>query len=383
VLPVAQYVRMSTDHQKYSIANQEDRIARYAADHGMVVLRTYQDSGKSGVTIRGRKGLQELVRDVHAEGCPFKFILVFDVSRWGRFQDTDESAFYEYVCKRAGAPVLYCEEAFTDYDGPMTTVIKSIKRAMAAEFSRELGAKVFAGQKRQLLNGYWQGGGAKYGTRRQLVSDGGANKGALSRGDRKSLQADHVILVPGDPAEVRIVRDVFRWFVIDRLNEGAIALRLNRAGKKTQQGRVWCNMSVRRVVNSEIYVGTMVWNKTSCRLGAKRTCNTCDKWIRAPMKGQPLVRREMYDAAQKIIASRRKKFSEASMLENLRVLFQERGVITTQIVDNCQYTPWSETYRRHFGTLAAACAVAGLPLLAAPGKHGRRNTAPDARVHRG
>jgi DNA invertase Pin-like site-specific DNA recombinase len=40
-------------------------------------------------------------------------VLVYDVSRWGRFQDIDESAHYEFVCKQAGIKVAYCAEDTT------------------------------------------------------------------------------------------------------------------------------------------------------------------------------------------------------------------------------------------------------------------------------
>jgi hypothetical protein len=36
-------------------------------------------------------------------------ILVLDVSRWGRFQDIDESAYYEFLCRRAGMQVGFLE----------------------------------------------------------------------------------------------------------------------------------------------------------------------------------------------------------------------------------------------------------------------------------
>ena len=44
----AQYVRMSTEHQKYSTENQRDMIQEYAETHGMSIVRTYADDGKSG-----------------------------------------------------------------------------------------------------------------------------------------------------------------------------------------------------------------------------------------------------------------------------------------------------------------------------------------------
>src|SRR5260370_1038738 len=51
LVPAAQYVRMSTEDQQYSIANQQAAIRTYAKSHGYVVASTYADEGKSGVGI--------------------------------------------------------------------------------------------------------------------------------------------------------------------------------------------------------------------------------------------------------------------------------------------------------------------------------------------
>ncbi|MEO6246527.1 MAG: hypothetical protein ABIQ12_13930 [Opitutaceae bacterium] len=40
-------------------------------------------------------------RRAHAS-CGLAHAASYDVSRWGRFQDADESGYYEYICKRAG-----------------------------------------------------------------------------------------------------------------------------------------------------------------------------------------------------------------------------------------------------------------------------------------
>jgi DNA invertase Pin-like site-specific DNA recombinase len=60
----AQYVRMSTEQQKYSIDNQADAISRYADHRGMVIVRSYEDAGKSGLNLEGRAGLRQLLQDV-------------------------------------------------------------------------------------------------------------------------------------------------------------------------------------------------------------------------------------------------------------------------------------------------------------------------------
>ncbi len=106
ILRAAQYVRMSTDYQQYSIENQAVVIGAYAQLHKLSIVRTYRDEGESGLKIKNRKGLTQLIADVQCGEADFGHILVFDVSRWGRFQDVDESAHYEFICKQAGIRVV-------------------------------------------------------------------------------------------------------------------------------------------------------------------------------------------------------------------------------------------------------------------------------------
>ncbi|WP_426443214.1 recombinase family protein [Bradyrhizobium genosp. P] len=106
----ARYVRMSTDYQQHSIENQAVVIATYAELHKLAIIRTYRDEGESGLKIENRGGLAELIEDVRSGQAGFGHLLVFDVSRWGRFQDVDESAHYEFICRKAGIKVAYCSE---------------------------------------------------------------------------------------------------------------------------------------------------------------------------------------------------------------------------------------------------------------------------------
>ena len=90
----AQYVRMSTEHQQYSTNNQADKILEYAQRRNMEIVCTYADEGKSGLSLDGRASLQRLIADAESGQADFSLVLVYDVSRWGRFQDADEAAFY-------------------------------------------------------------------------------------------------------------------------------------------------------------------------------------------------------------------------------------------------------------------------------------------------
>ena len=71
LVPAAQYLRMSTEHQQYSLENQSTAIQIYAEAQGFEVVRTYFDSAKSGLVLRHRTGLQQLLQDVvgGTSGC--------------------------------------------------------------------------------------------------------------------------------------------------------------------------------------------------------------------------------------------------------------------------------------------------------------------------
>jgi hypothetical protein len=92
----------------------------------------------------------------------------------------------------AGIQVAYCAEQFENDGSPVSTIVKGVKRAMAGEYSRELSAKVFAGQCRLIELGFRQGEPEGYGPNRALIDQSGSVKGQLSRGEHKSLQTDRV-----------------------------------------------------------------------------------------------------------------------------------------------------------------------------------------------
>src|SRR5437773_3135642 len=222
VVPAAVYVRMSTEHQQYSTSNQMDVILEYAKRRGMQIVKEYSDEGKSGLNIQGRESLARMIQDVQNGQIKFSAILVYDVSRWGRFQDADESAYYEYICRRAGVSVHYCAEQVENDGSPVATIVKGVKRAMAGEYSRELSAKVFQGACRLIQLGFKQGGTAGFGLRRMLIDQNGERKGMLKMGEQKSIQTDRVVLVRGPEEETKVVRWIYRAFITDGKTESEI-----------------------------------------------------------------------------------------------------------------------------------------------------------------
>ena len=83
-----------------------------------------------------------MIAHVQERKADFDVILVYDVSRWGRFQDVDESAYYEFIRKKAGIQVLYCAEQFKNDGGFVSAIMKNIRRVAAGDYSRDLSAGV-------------------------------------------------------------------------------------------------------------------------------------------------------------------------------------------------------------------------------------------------
>jgi DNA invertase Pin-like site-specific DNA recombinase len=254
---------MSTEHQQYSLENQSMAIQKYAESHSLEVVRTYSDAAKSGLVLRRRTGLQQLLQDVVSGAASYRAILVYDVSRWGRFQDTDESAHYEFLCKSAGVPVHYCAETFANDNTLASLVMKALKRTMAGEYSRDLGVRVFAGHKRLTLLGFKAGGVPGYGLRRMLVSAAGVQKQELTFGERKSIATDRVILVPGPPDEVQTVKDIYRTFISDKRSLCSIARKLNSNGVPRPGHSKWDYSAVRTILTHPTYVGCAVFGQIS------------------------------------------------------------------------------------------------------------------------
>jgi DNA invertase Pin-like site-specific DNA recombinase len=355
----AQYVRMSTEHQKYSTENQSDTIARYAAQRGISIVRTYADEGKSGLKLDGREALQTMIEDVETGRADYTVILVYDVSRWGRFQNADESAYLEYICTRAGIAVQYCAEQFEN-DGSLTaTIIKSMKRAMAGEYSRELSTKVFAGQCRLITLGFRQGGTAGYGLRRRLVNEHRQPKADLRAGEHKSLQTDRVILVPGPDEEVRNIRRMYRLFVESRRSEREIAELLNDEGLTSDLGRPWTRGTVHQVLTNEKYIGNNVFNRVSFKLKKRRVRNPPDLLVRAAGAFEAVIEPDLFRRAALIIGERSRRYSDVEMLDGLAALLREAGGLSSLVIDEREDLPSSSAYRSRFGSLLRAYKLIG------------------------
>lgn len=298
-LSAAQYVRMSTDHQQYSIENQAAVIAAYAQARGLEIVRTYRDDGESGLAIKNRPGLIGLIADVCQGRANFDHILIYDVSRWGRFQDTDESAHYEFVCRQAGVTVSYCAES-------------------------------------------------------------GRSKGVLEAGQWKSLQTDRIILRPGPQHEIETVRRIFDRFVNGHRTETKIARELNLCGVFNRD-RPWTCGKIHYLLQNDNCIGTNRYNRHSAKLRTARKENAPADWIKKEGVFEPIVDKEIFAKAQQVLRDRQhcRGMSDEEMLKRLRVLLHRRGRLSRDVINETEGVPGSTAYLARFGSLSKAYRLIG------------------------
>ena len=192
---------MSTEHQKYSTENQGEIIRRYAEHGGIRLVRTYADHGKSGLRFDGRDALKRLIDDVRAGRTDFNAVLVYDVSRWGRFQDADESAYYEFLCKQAGIIVHYCAEQFEN-DGSLTDAYE--RKSLPG--NQVLAIRRIIEQRRATGKGLGHGGRESSRNRKRVSAE------SLVRAYRKETQRQTLLVKRATLSQTRLL------FVVNALH---------------------------------------------------------------------------------------------------------------------------------------------------------------------
>ncbi|EOL8960037.1 recombinase family protein [Cronobacter sakazakii] len=357
---VAQYLRMSTDHQQYSLHNQSEYIKDYAEKNNMEIAYTYDDAGKSGVSIIGRHSLQQLLSDVEQKKIDIQAVLFYDVSRFGRFQNSDEAAYYSLLFERNGVDLIYCSEPIPTKDFPLeSSVILNIKRSSAAYHSRNLSEKVFIGQVNLIKLGYHQGGMAGYGLRRLLVDENGIAKEILGFRKRKSIQTDRVILIPGPKNEINIVNSIYDLFIDDNMPEFIIAERLNEQNIPAENGTLWTRAKIHQILTNEKYIGNNIYNKTSSKLKSRLVKNPKNEWVRCDKAYKPIISKKKYNKAQEIIQLRSVHLTNEELLEMLKQKLESNGKLSGFIIDEDDTGPSSSVYRTRFGGLLRAYTLIG------------------------
>jgi hypothetical protein len=251
-------------------------------------------------------------------------------------------------------PVHYCSEVFINDGQLSTSILKCLRRTVAAEYSRDLSAKCFRAQKRLAELGFRVGGTSGYGLRRMAISSDGCRTQLLGSGEYKSIVNDHVKLVPGPNEEVEVVRNIFSMALAGTTYR-TIAAELNRQEIPYRRGCSWPHTAIPRILRNRKYIGSNVWNQTSRKLGTSAKGNPPDQFVVVPDAFSPIVDSSTFERVQEVHPNGR-RWTREQLLQRAQELADQPG--SHQIAE-----PSMRTLRRR---------LVGLPSL-----RSRRGTRPE------
>jgi site-specific DNA recombinase len=234
------YYRMSTDRQESSIAEQREAVVAYAAKHGYRILREYLDEGISGDATEKRAGFKRMLADATARG-DFAVVLCWDQDRFGRF-DPLEAGYWIKPLRDAGVRLETIAQGRIDWEDFAGQIIYTVQQGGKHQFLRDLSRNTTRGMLAKARVGKWLGGPPPYG---YALRDGR--------------------LAPGDPAEVEVVRWLFRTYLETDISVRGLTASLNERGVPAPNGGLWNIAVVHKILTRPTYTGDPVWNRR--RLG--------------------------------------------------------------------------------------------------------------------
>lgn len=302
-IPVGAYVRCSTDMQDHSIEDQSKAILRYAEVNGFEVTEWFKDEGTSG-RFSWRPEFQRLVRLVEAHRVPFSTLLVYDVSRWGRFEDLDEAAFWEFYLKRNGISVVYTNESFKDDGSFEGSILKTLSRLEAKKRSEDQSRIVTERSRMNAERGYSSGGSAPFGYKRLLVDEKGLPIRVLEPGEHKVEKKQRVAFTLGDPQEVAIVKRIFELYANRRYGERRIVELLNKESIPSPGGGYWSLGTLHAVLCRPAYYGARVYYRQNQKRFRERKSGPYwyprEEWVIKENAHPAIISKAIFEKAQEI-----------------------------------------------------------------------------------
>lgn len=297
---IAYYRHSAEDKQENSIAIQRQHIEKFAREYNIEIIHEEADEGKSGL-LANRPAFERLFSNwVENPKAPnFDYVLVYDVSRWGRFQNQDEAGYFTHICTKYGKEVIYVSRGFPNAANQLISNLEtSIQRYAAAAYSRELSDKVFHGCVKVSEQGYSAGGTAVYGMTRLLLDVNKNPIRILKTGEHKQIANERVTFTPINDETTETVRKIFYLFVKERYSISTIVTYLNQKKILSDNRKLWNKSKVVKILMDEAYIGTRIYNKTWRRLKQKSHKNPRSEWIVVPNAFKGVVDEQTFKDAQ-------------------------------------------------------------------------------------
>ena len=300
----AMYIRLSMEdedvslnrkEESNSISSQRELLKAYIENHSELKdtkVQEYCDDGFTGTKFE-RPGYMKLMEDIRAE--KISCIVVKDLSRLGR-DYIEVGSLLEQIPPLYQVRVIAVNDNYDsdNYDGSTGGMNVAFKNLIYMLYSRDLSNKICSAKHTRILNG-------------ENIS------GQLRYGYVKDPNDKHKIIV--DPEAAEVVKLIFeltaqgkrKTEVANYLNAHGIdtpSAYKKRKGSKNffhavEVKSLWSTSSIHDILNDEVYLGKLIWNKTKKRVGSNNTSTYVpkDEWIVIENCHEPIITQKLFDTA--------------------------------------------------------------------------------------
>ena len=300
------YVRLSKEDgdvasaakaESNSISNQKNLIKDFLKDKDdIIVVSERVDDGYSGSDFE-RPGFQMMMDDIRRGTVDC--VIVKDLSRFGR-EYIDSGKYIERLFPALGVRFIAVNDHIdSKEESSRDDIVVPFKNLMNDAYCRDISIKIRSHLEVKRRNGEYIGAFTPYGYKKD--------------------ENDKSRLVP-DLYAAGVVKDIFRM-KLHGMSQTAIADRLNEQGIlspmeykhslgiriqdnfKTHEQAEWSSMSVRRVLENEVYVGTLTQGKHSTpnHKIKKIMDKPEEEWIRIEDNHEPVISRWEFAIVQRLL----------------------------------------------------------------------------------
>jgi len=275
----ALYIRVSTEEQAkegFSIAAQREKLTWYASSQDWLIVDHYIDDGYSAKDL-DRPALQRMLYDVRLG--KIDIVLVYRLDRLTRSVLDLYQLLEEW--ERVQVSFRSCTEVY-DTTTAIGRLFITLVAALAQWERENLAERVKLGMEQMAQEEKRPGGPPPYGYRLQ----------------RGSLQLN--------PQEAHVVRTIFSLHEAGK-SLSDIARELNDRKLPSRTGARWSSATLSHMLQNHVYYGALRWNYAEG--GQKK--NSPDAWIIREGTHPPIIDKETFLAAQRLLGARRHQHARA------------------------------------------------------------------------
>jgi hypothetical protein len=158
-IPVAQYLRLSNEHQQYLLGFKLSTMKSDAEWNNFTIVQTYADPGKSGFALRNQRSRKSCLSISWLVDSFTRPSSSLTLAVGEDFKTPTKRRITNFSVGGKESLSTTARRCFRMMARCLEIIMKSLKRIMAAEFSRELSEKVTLAMNRmvpgRLLAGFY------------------------------------------------------------------------------------------------------------------------------------------------------------------------------------------------------------------------------------